>query len=210
MPGFAQELKGTDPEPKKKLINRNQVELVKDTPIFKKIADKKPLDPKENPEEFTAFTNILLHARSFDASVLEEFSHKSVTYESMTNDEQRPNFLRELVKIKGNLVRLRSERNLPNVFKAQGVEQLYAAWVVLDKSPEKMVFFYFTELPDTVRPNEKLNIRIEADGFYFKLLEYTADKDEGVIVQVKQYAPMLLGRTIKILDEEETPFAKAD
>ena len=183
---------------------RQKVELVKDDPAFKEIADKKPIpEPLENPEEFKAYERVMLQTRAFSSEVQNKYARLSVSYSSLIDEKERQHFLRDLLHLKGKLTRLFSTPNIPTKLKASGAEFLYTGWFLIDGIPDQPIFLYFTDLPKGVRQGINLNYRIEAVGYYFKLMEYEVEKDVGVIVKEKHYAPLILARTIKVLEELE-------
>lgn len=66
----------------------------------------------------------------------------------------------------------------------------------------------FHELPPGLEPGEEIHDRVAFDGYYFKLLRYDSTqepKENGKYVQ--RVAPLLIGRTVELLDSSSPSIA---
>ncbi len=212
VPEGKKESSKTDLEPKDRQVDRKPdekvddwqlVQLHKNDPAFKSINDRKPLaEPLENPEEFNAFVQVMLHARSMPDELLARHSLASTAYASLVDDGARVDFLRSLLKIKGRLIRY-DESGSPSKLKDAGAKSLYRALIAVGGDPDKPIFVYFSDRPPELLPGDGGNVTVECDGYYFKLVQYRVKQDGFENVLVDKYAPLLLAKTVKVVKIEE-------
>jgi hypothetical protein len=180
-----------------------KAQLNKDDPRFKAIRDRTPIgELPDNPEEFDAFVEVLKKAHGLPPELLER-ALANVGYASLTDDGERVNYLRSFLRIKGKEVYLGREVESPAILRKAGIAKVYTAWVEMEQSPEKRVQVIFCDLPKGLDTISTIPHAVEFEGYYFKLMEYEQDlggANEGV--KVKKFAPLLLARTIRVLDED--------
>ncbi len=207
------------------LTDWERLQLDKADPIFKSVADrtpeveidklpelgKRPADPallkeyearfaeaQRQHKEYQAFVKVLRHAKGQSTELLAEHARPNVAYSNLIDDEERPNHLRSLLKIKGKEYRVH-ELTAPDPLEKAGIPKLYELWIEADNSPDKQLCFICTDLPPELKPGGLFRHSVELEGYYFKLMEFTERNSE------KGYAPLFLGQTLRVLDEEPVP-----
>jgi len=183
-----------------------QSQLPKDALDPKVLSDRQPLkEPLENPEEFAAFVRVLAYAKTVSQELLARHARLGVSYETLSDDKQRKDFFGQLIRVSGKLARPIREETAPAALKGKLKDGVYySAWLTVEGSDDKAVQVLFTDLPEGLTVGERGDYKVEANGYLFKLIEYTVGKDrDGVMVYEKKYAPLLVGRTLAVL--EETP-----
>ncbi len=107
------------------------------------------------------------------------------------------------------LLRLQKVSAPPQVTYETGLTDLYEGWVATDAAKSDLVCVLFSELPPGLKPGERLDLRVEFAGYYFKRLGYTPRR--GAPDTVPGLAPLIIARTLTVLPQaapaEENPVA---
>ncbi|MCE9529924.1 MAG: hypothetical protein K8T89_02095, partial [Planctomycetes bacterium] len=183
-----------------------RIKLNRDDKLWRFVKDKESLPVIKNDGnrfEHTLYNDVFIHAQQFSLESLAKHSRKDSVYADLVGDA-RDQFLRELLHLEGTLVRLR-ERETTERLKAANFPKLYEGWLVVEDEPTHLIEIVFAELPEGVTPAEKMNQRISFDGYYFKLLKYQYDAKDGK--DNWRYAPLLIGRSIKVIPGEISLFS---
>ena len=170
------------------------VKLDKDADFFKAVADnaalikpKKPGDEIEDNganflelQEFEAYKYVVGFAHRRDPAVLARHSLRGVPINNLFAPV-RQNFLRELLHYEGSLRMVTAVPAPARIRKTEKVETLYECWVRTDDRPDDPVCVVVTELPDGIKPGDKLTHKVAFDGYFFKLFRYESREtnDEG-------------------------------
>jgi hypothetical protein len=214
------------PEVSPKAALAAKVPIDKDRAIFKGtpgkngvirggIEDERPLaSEKQNPDEYQALTEVVLHANQFSPAELELFARRDLTPDDLRFGV-RTSFRLELIRFEGTLTkarRIRATRALEDT----GVKELVEAWLVPDdESPADAVCLLLThwpaELPavpglssgQAATESATIDRRAAFAGYSFKLMTYPgpdADpKDPTGRGWLK--APLLIGPSVVPLPE---------
>lgn len=196
--GFAQD----KVESKKPPSEWDALQVDREAPLFKAVVDKKPLaEPLENPEEFNAFVDVVKHAWQQAPELMSRHSLRSVPLASLVSDEERKDFLRQLLHFEGTLIRLRT-KEAPTPLQKAGIAELYEGSIKLDgiTAPIEVIF---TERPRGLDIEEKVSQPVAFDGYYFKLLAYPSKDQKGKLS--RRFAPLLIGRTITLQPKPPAP-----
>jgi len=182
------------------------VQLNKLDPLWQSVKDKKPLVGRDdNIDEYNAYNLVVKTAASFAPETLKKYARRDVIYADLLG-EIRQQYLRELLNVKGTLVRLRKREITGRLKATTTLRDVYEGWIVNDRNDSQtdpqMIQVVFTELPEGLEPGEKLNHKVSFDGYYFKLHGYeTKEKNEkGELIW--RMAPLLIGRKIELLDPD--------
>ena len=97
----------------------------------------------------------------------------------------------------------------PQIYYETGLTHLYEGWVATDAAKSDLVCVVFSELPPGLEPGERLDLRVEFAGYYFKRLGYTPRRSAPDTVP--GLAPLIIARTLTVLPRaataEENPVA---
>ncbi len=159
---------------------------------------------EENWAEATAWNRVLLHARRFTAEELEANARTDVKFADLFLDGRR-DYKLELVKIEGRLLLLRKIEPSKKLRDA-GLQTAYEGWIVPRDEPRgNPICVVFTDLPEGVEPEGRVNKWVTFAGFAFKLLRYKSGEQDKTDPNdtVTKRAPLLLGRTITIRPDPE-------
>jgi hypothetical protein len=146
------------------------------------ITDLLPLaTEKENPDEYWAWHEVVLHARQFAAAELEEAAARDLTRDDLTEERTRSRFRLDLVRFDGKLTKVRRfppTRSLEDA----GLAEMYEALIVpFADPPTDAVSVVFTDLPEALagvrgkKPGEWFDLPADPDawatgaGFFFKV-----------------------------------------
>lgn len=144
----------------------------------------------ENREEYYAYNHFVLWARKFNPEQLAQHSRKELTWRLLFGRD-RTRYRGELVRVEGRLKRLiwiGSNKAL----EAQGVKDLYEAWIFGREYFSNPTCVIVSELPPGLEPAEDIrDLIVYVDGFYFKRYKYRAVNDTRL-------APLVIGRTLVI------------
>ncbi len=197
------------PPPETETDVAKRVRLWREDPMFAAIADKEEvLGGKAFPEEEKAYDKIFRHVHEFSEEVLAQYSLKNPNGRGLSHadlvGDVRKDFLRELIRVEGRLVRIRPMK--PTDGLANQFETLYEGWILNNNNPDYPICVVFSELPAGVAPGDSLSYQAQVDGYYFKLRKYKSKekipaKEPGKKDQyVERIAPLLLARTIGIIE----------
>jgi hypothetical protein len=169
-------------------------------PLYKAIEDNQPVrSEKENPGEYAAWVDLILHARQFPAADLERHAARDLTPDDLTYPIPRLALRFELIRFDGRLTDVRRVPPTRAVEEA-GVKDLYEGWLVpADESPANPVCVVFSELPPGIEPGPQPADRwVSFAGYSFKLLAYPGPEAEPNNPKAGGWlkAPLLIGRTV--------------
>jgi len=152
----------------------------------------------ENREEYYAYNHFVLWARKFSAEQLATCARKELTWRILFGKD-RTRYRGEIVRVEGRLKRLiwiGSNKSL----EAQGVKDLYEAWIFGREYFSNPTCVILSELPPGLEPADDIrDLNVYADGYYFKRYKYRAVNDTRL-------APLVIGRTLVV---QKTPPAPA-
>jgi hypothetical protein len=172
-----------------------------------------------NSDEYQAWTDVVLHAKQFPNSVLEEYAVRDLTRDDLTVVANGvPRFTQnrlDLVRLEGKLTRVRRLEASQDL-KRHGTEEYYEALLVPVDEPmpaewvktlSSSVSVVFTELPAALAEVKKkpVNDWLEVDswaaaaGYFFKVKQ-DAPGDPSM--------PVLVGKSVTLLKGE--PLATGD
>jgi hypothetical protein len=141
---------------------------------FGRVEDDAPVRGEaDNPDEFLAYNEALLHARRFPAAELEQHARRDVLFADLVKPV-RQDFRLKLVYFEGRLKRLR-RLDPTRPLAAAGVADLYEAWLFPRSGPDP-VCVLSTELPPGLEPGLDYSppVPAAAAGYSFKLIHYEA------------------------------------
>jgi len=169
------------------------------------LKDPSPLKgPADDPEEYSAYNELVLHAHKFAAEDLQSAARRDVSYGDLFAKTRR-DYRFELIQFTGRLKRLRKiEAN--EYLKENGVKELYEAWVIPNNDNNPMCLV-LTEKPEGIEPNLEYNpsYPVTATGYFFKLFEYQSkepsEKNKGGFLTRR--APLLMGKTLVVRPIED-------
>ncbi|MCX7700793.1 MAG: hypothetical protein N2039_07930 [Gemmataceae bacterium] len=144
----------------------------------------------ENREEYYAYNHFVLWARKFKPEQLAQHTRKELTWRLLFGRD-RTRYRGEIVRVEGRLKRLIwIGRN--KALEAQGVKDLYEAWIFGREYFSNPTCVIVSELPPGLEPAEDIrDLMVYVDGFYFKRYKYRAVNDTRL-------APLVIGRTLII------------
>jgi hypothetical protein len=187
-------------EPSAGADRNNPTALDKNLRVFKYIHDDTRMAKEEvNWEEVSAWNRVLLHARRFSPEELEQHARADLKFADLFEDVRR-DYKLDLVKFEGRLLSLKKMEPTKKL-QAAGLEVSYEGWLVPKDEPRgNPICIVFTDPPDGVEPNGRVNKWVSFAGYSFKLLRYESgerDKDDPNRNVVKK-APLLVGRAIVV------------
>lgn len=161
------------------------------------IEDFKPVaSEKENPDEYTAWHEVISHARQFTAAELEEHAARDLTRDDLLSP-RRSDFRLDLMRFDGKLTKVRRVAASKSLADA-GVPEIYEALLVpIDEPPNVVVSVVFTELPNflggvTAKPAGEWveeNTWATAAGYFFKVKQDVAGGDAVPILIARSVTP---------------------
>jgi hypothetical protein len=147
-------------------------------------------------EETAAYSNVLVMAYYTSEAAFRKASRGDLTYAQVFADPSR--YRGEVVHIGGRLKRL-SRLEAPLEAKAQGVSDLYEAWIFNDAFGMNPFVAVFSVLParmnDLVGQDKIKGVGVDVsfDGYFYKKFRYkAADSKE----RTAREAPVFIGRTL--------------
>lgn len=190
---------GVDPD----TVTWRAVQLQKDNPVFKDVEDSSPKE-RLGHEEKKAFEMVVNKARNCSSDDLQRH-FRAIDFLELLG-VGRPNFLRELVQIKGRLIQLRKIEN-PALPKEAANRELYEAWVYSNGESAKPVCFIFSRLPNDLWAGDNLDELVVFEGYYFKLMSHQSSKKDDDGKPMSELVPLLVGQSIR-KDEREIQISK--
>jgi hypothetical protein len=160
-------------------------------PLLAGVKDQtRPPDPERNIEEFWGYCETICTAaqtpeRAFAASAR---ATSAVTFAHLHLDPAR--YRGKVIPITGRLERL-FEAEIPDSLKQRGIRRLYEGWVFGPTRGTNPFCVLFTDLPKGFRTGGNVDYAIDFEGYFFKKIRYSAEKDD-------RYTSMLIGRTIRL------------
>lgn len=157
-----------------------------------------------NRDEFSAYCDILLHARKFPAAELVGAGNRFVTFRDLVQPQPSGKVYQfELLTME---VRLKSARPFPapKPLVEAGVPTLYECWMLTHKT-NNPVCVLATELPAGLEPSTAYPDPrpIVVGGYFFKLLHYDSqllDPAQPNGLKVHR-APLLMARSFEVVPE---------
>jgi hypothetical protein len=154
------------------------------------VEDDAPVrDAAQNRDEALAYDLLLLHAHRLPGDVLRSAARRDLTFAHLFGQE-RWKYRGELVHVEGRLRLLRRydpPESLPD--DAEKITDLYEGWVFIEDYGQNPYCVVASQLPEGLKPAEKLDVPVEVDAYFFKRYLYGAR--DG-----RRLAPLLIGKTI--------------
>jgi hypothetical protein len=154
--------------------------------------------------ETTAYSRIVVMAHYTSPAAFRRAARHDLTYAQIFAE---PRLYRgEVIHIDGRLKRL-ARLEPPLEARAQGVSDLYEAWIFNDAYGTNPFCALFTELPASLRPlvgEKKIQgfVEVSMDGYFYKKFRYkAADSRE----RTARDAPVFIGRTLTVLSLPPPP-----
>jgi hypothetical protein len=143
--------------------------------------------PIRSGEEGLAYCEALVKAYKTSEQVFRRSATRSLTYANLFNE---PDLHRgKVVHFEGRLRRL-VRYEPPAETKLDGIIDLYEGWMFdPDRYGANPVCVLFTDLPASLEPGDKLDVKVSFDGYFFKKYRYKAA--DGL-----RDSPLLIGHTI--------------
>lgn len=188
---------------------KNPAALDRNLRVFKYIRDNAPISKgEENWEETTAWNRVLLHARRFSPEELEQLARTDLTFAELFKDVRR-DYKLDLVKFEGRLISLK-KLEPTQALRSAGVEAVYEGWLVPANEPNgNPICVLFTDRPEGVEPEGRVNRWVTFAGFSFKLLQYESGekRKDDPTKYVWKKAPLLLGRAVIVRPDPDSATA---
>ncbi len=168
---------------------------VLDAEVLAGVEDRTPVaDPNVNPDEVRAYNYVLATASRTPFEALLKSARRDLTFVHLFEDTAE---LRgQVVYLEGDLRRLvRFEPS--RALKKEGVKDHYEGWIYDRRYGGRTNFhcLLFTELPPEIKPGEDIDYPIAFAGYLFKRCRFrTGNRIDD--------APLLMGRTIRLLRDE--------
>jgi hypothetical protein len=177
-----------------------------DRRIFAGIKDDAPVQSeKDNPDEYQAWTEVVLHARQFSAAELERHGDRGFTPDDLirnVTDRGRALFRVALVRFDGRLTKVRKLEPTRALAEA-GLKAVYEGWLVpVDESPARPVCVVFTDLPPGLELGPQPADRWASfAGYFFKVMTYPGPHADPNKPDSPAWlpAPLLVGRSVTLL-----------
>ena len=174
------------------------------------IEDERPLaSEKQNPDEYRAITEVMLHTSQFSAAVLAQSGRRDLTPDDLTYGS-RFQYRLELVRFEGKLTKARRLEPTKSLIET-GFKELYEAWLVPDDEstgyPLCLLlanwpanFAGLPEIPAGQQAGESVTIDkwVAFGGYSFKLMTYPgpgADPKNPIGAGWLK-APLLIGMSV--------------
>ena len=182
---------------------------------------------EDNWEEVSAWNRVLLHARRFPKEDLERYAgeisfstlfrdgHRDLSAQGKTSFDYKGqrDYKLDLVKFEGRLIML-VKTKATDKLRAAGIETTYEGWIVpKDESHGYPICVVFTDPPEGIEPNGRVNQWVSFAGYSFKLLRYKSQERDAKDPNksVTKRAPLLLGRGFTPLpDPDGRPVSWSD
>jgi len=193
----------------------SKIKLQKRDDAWDSVRDKKPLvvSRDENSLEYNLYNMVAQHASLFSPEDLRTHSRKDFAYADLLADI-RQQYLRELLHVKGTLVRLRKLEATGRLKATAGIQNLYEGWIIHESNESHtdphMFQVVLTELPPGLEPGGKLNHKVAFDGYYFKLHGYETKEKNEKGENIWRMSPLLIGRSIEVMEPDPSPWAIAN
>jgi hypothetical protein len=181
---------------------RKQAELPKDAEVFRAVRDGEALGDAEQTEgERKALLAVLEHAGKVPEEALERHSRKNLRYSELAGPGHA-SFLRDPIRVQGRITRTRLLEAAPLVGSKAPSGGLYEAWLSTDAAGKEPVCLLFLKPPHGVGGGDMTGRRVAFDGYYFKMLAYSAGTDDDG-KPIRRTAPLLVGKSPHLLGPEE-------
>jgi hypothetical protein len=180
------------------------------------IEDRQPLLGYDKSKyEMPSYCSLIAHAREVSSDALAKVTPRDIFYPNLLGDPDK--YRGQPVHIKGRMARL-LKIDAPRGLWKEGIRNLYEGYVYPDEATASNPYcMVFTELPKGAELGEKVKYYVECDAYFFKILRYDAPDAKDPNKKVWRNAPMLVGRTFKVIpasqpvaaDDKESPVEKA-
>ncbi len=152
--------------------------------------------------EAVAYPKVLTQAHYTSQRAFQKAARRDLTYAQIFAQPATYRF--QPVHIEGRL-RMLSRLDPPLESQADGVSDLYEAWV-LNEDANELFCFLFTELPPSLRPflgekgkkkikEDRLALAVSGDGYFYKKFRYKALDSKA---NTARDAPVFVGHTIVV------------
>jgi hypothetical protein len=174
------------------------------------VDDDRPVRSEdENPDEFLAYNDILLHAHRLPAADLEKHASRDVTFADLVA-KTRTDYQFKLLYFEGRLKRLRRlEPTKP--LKEAGVKNLYEGWM-FPRDGDQPMCVLTTELPPGLEPSLEYKPAkpVTVAGYSFKLIRYeSAEKSAHDPTQQRvRQAPLLMAHSFTLVPQPDADGGK--
>lgn len=200
-------LVGSVPTPQASAAPADKFRIDPDRYHFARVEDDvKVRSEEENPHEFTAYNEVLLHAHRLPAADLEQHAIRDILFRDLVL-EVRKDYQFKLVYLEGRLKRLRRLEPTKPLAEA-GVKNLYEGWLFPQNGTEP-VCVLTTDLPAGLEPAIEYTPSKPAAvaAYSFKLMRYEAADPKDPSRMIVRKAPLLMGRSFKVFPEKPAPEA---
>lgn len=148
----------------------------------------------ERSPEYLAYSYFFLHARQFDPLTLTQQASRELSYAHLYSNERKLH-RGKLIHFSGELQMLRKYDATLHL-KSRGIDHIYEGWLWLPEQAH-FVCIMFSEIPNDLKPAERMDRDASFDGYFFKRYAYTAKPDDKGNKRTL-YAPLLIGKTIQL------------
>lgn len=168
-----------------------------DKKLLRYVEDDAPVrGESENRDEALAYEYVVKYAKDVPIPSLREAARKDITFAQMLGPESAK-YRGEVVHVEGRLKRIR-DLGPTKALEADGVKNLYEAWIFSNLYREYSYCVLFSELPPGLTVSERLDVPVTFDGYFFKNYRFAAGDGP-------RRAPLLIGRTIDVVAAPSKP-----
>src|SRR5262249_2178178 len=163
--------------------------------------DAPPRNDDENPDESRAYDYVVRYAKDVPLASFKDAARTDVTFAQLLGSEANK-FRGEVVHVQGRLKRIRDIGPTP-ALEADGLKHLYEAWIFSEAYRGYSYCCLLTELPTNIPVGEELNEKVSFDGYFYKIYRFRAG-------DTTRRAPLMIGRSIVLRQDERSPISLAD
>jgi hypothetical protein len=162
------------------------------------IADKEPDEVSKGVKDYYQLYNqALVYAARTPAEAFAKSAkaNESITFAHLYNETWK--YRGKVIPVKGHLMRLR-EYDPPIAARAQGVKKIYEGWIAPPTYRSHPLCVLFPDLPDRLKPAEKMNTWVEFNGYVINLYRYTSGREDAKGKLQQLNTVLLIGPTVKL------------
>jgi hypothetical protein len=142
-----------------------------------------------NPFEAQTYNYVLAHAHDVSAEDLAKAASENRNLTQAHLLEQPVDYQGKVIHIEGVIHRLR-KFDAPKALANDGIRDLYEAWI-FQRYNSKPYCVVFTHPPKDMEPGEKVDYRVECDGYFFKRYAYKGPEKYLL-------APLIVARDVHV------------